>query len=116
MLGVPFYGRGWNDVNDQDDGLFQPSGGKPFGLSHDRLLEEYINKNGFVRHWDDEAKEPFLWNAQSRTFISYDDPESLACKADFIKSEGLAGVMFWEYSEDMKHNELLDALYQDLKK
>ncbi|WP_243132985.1 glycosyl hydrolase family 18 protein, partial [Robinsoniella peoriensis] len=54
--------------------------------------------NGFKRYWDDEAKAPWLFNGD--TFISYEDGESIRCKADYVKEHGLAGMMFWEYSCD----------------
>ena len=37
--------------------------------------KELISGAGFVRGWDDSAKAPYLWNATSNTFISYDDPQ-----------------------------------------
>jgi hypothetical protein len=35
---------------------------------------------GFVHGWDDGATTPYLWNRASRTFITCDDPQSLAIK------------------------------------
>ncbi|MDB6065385.1 MAG: chitinase [Pedosphaera sp.] len=116
VLGLPFYGRAWADVEDKDDGLYQPSTGKLFSPSYDELVDSYINTNGYVRHWDKEAKAPFLWNSQTRTFISYPDPEEFAVKMDYVKTNGLAGVMFWEYGHDLKHRTLVDTLYQGLRK
>jgi chitinase len=116
VLGVPFYGRGWTEVSNENYGLYQASVGKHFEAGYDKLAEDYINTNGFVRFWDDAAKAPYLWNAQSRTFISYADPEALTCKTDYIKSHGLAGVMFWEYHQQLKQKKLLDALWQTLRK
>ncbi len=114
VLGVAFYGRGWTDVNDENKGLFQPVNGKGISFPYRTLAEEYIDKNGFVRYWNQSARAPYLWNAESQTFISYDDVESLAHKVDFVKSKGLGGVMFWEYSQD-KENELLNTLYENLR-
>ena len=50
--------------------------------------------------WDDAAKAPYLWNADSATFITYDDPESLKAKTQFVKSQHLGGIMYWEHSQD----------------
>ena len=65
------------------------------------MVEKYINKNGFVRYWDDEAKAPWLFNGS--VFISYDDEQSLACKISYLKENGLAGIMCWEYICDATH-------------
>ena len=64
--------------------------------------------------WDSQAQAPYLWNKETRTFISYDDPESLRLKCAYIRDKGLAGTMFWEYSAD-KTGVLLDTLFTSLR-
>ncbi len=110
VLGLPFYGRGWADVRPQDNGLYQPATGKRTFISHDELAAGYINKNGFVRYWDAEAKAPYLWNPASRTFISYADEESFGYKLSYVRAKGLAGVMFWEYVHDLQQKKLLNTI------
>lgn len=114
VLGLPFYGRGWADVNDRDHGLYQPAAGKHSFISYDKLADRYINKNGFVRYWDADARAPYLWNAASRTFISYADEESLAHKIAYVRAKHLAGVMFWEYIYDLEQKKLLNTIVRDL--
>ncbi|GAB3790098.1 glycoside hydrolase family 18 protein [Spirosoma horti] len=117
VLGLPFYGRGWADTRDQDNGLFQPATGKHSFISYDELADKYINKNGFTRYWDADAKAPYLWNPTSHTFISYADPESFTYKLAYVKSNDLAGVMFWEYIYDLKQKSvLLNTLVEGLGK
>ena len=114
VLGLPFYGRGWGKVEDKDNGLFQPATGERSFISHDKLAKEYINKNGFVRYWDDEAKAPYLWNPTSKTFISYADEASFVPKIEYVKAKKLAGVMFWEYIYDLEQDKLLNKLVRGL--
>ncbi len=116
VLGLPFYGRGWADVRPQDNGLYQPAAGKHYFISHDELVAKYINKNGFVRYWDADAKAPYLWNPTSRMFITYADTQSLDPKVAYVKQKGLAGVMFWEYIYDLKEDVLLNHLVIELNK
>ncbi|GAB3012996.1 glycoside hydrolase family 18 protein [Spirosoma pulveris] len=117
VLGLPFYGRGWSETRDQDNGLFQPATGKHYFISYDELMAKYINKEGYTRYWDEEAKAPYLWNPTSRTFISYADPESFIYKVAYVKSKKLAGVMFWEYIYDLQQKSiLLNTLVQELNK
>ncbi|MBC3787511.1 glycoside hydrolase family 18 protein [Spirosoma utsteinense] len=115
VLGLPFYGRGWNKVADKDNGLYQPSTGEHQFISYDELADKYINKNGFTRYWDADAKAPYLWNPTTHTFISYADEESFTPKLDYVKAKGLAGVMFWEYTYDLRQKKLLDKLVQGLR-
>jgi chitinase len=100
VLGVPFYGHLWGEVGAANHGLFQA--GKPVKgdwASYASITSDLLN-NGYVRYWDAAAKAPYLYSAEKRIFVSYEDEESLAAKCDYILSNKLAGVMFWEYSGD----------------
>lgn len=116
VLGVPFYGRAWGDVTPRGNGLYQPgkAPAERFDGAYSRLATDVIGRNGFVRYWDAQAQAPYLWNAERRIFITYDDPESLALKARYARDHALGGVMFWEYSNDPTGS-LLDALAAGLK-
>jgi chitinase len=114
VLGVAFYGRGFAGVKPVENGLNQPYA--RFEAAHDysELADKLIGRQGFVRHWDDRAKAPYLWNSSSRTFISYDDRESIGIKAQYVKAHHLGGMMFWELSED-RNDELLDVIVRSLR-
>ena len=114
VMGVPFYGRGWREVNPVADGLYQPGiAVEQMNLAYGRLAAEVVGRDGFARKWDAVAQAPFLWNADRRVFISYDDPESMRLKARYVREKGLGGVMFWQYAEDPS-GALLDALHSTL--
>jgi chitinase len=100
LLGVPFYGRTWGDVPDTNHGLFQP-GKTVAGVNgqYSAIVSGMLGQ-GFTRYWDDAAKAPYLYNAEKRIFVSYEDPESLAVKCAYVRSHKLGGVMFWEYFGD----------------
>ncbi|MFE0559648.1 glycoside hydrolase family 18 protein [Paenibacillus sp. NPDC058910] len=110
VIGAAFYSRKWTDVPDVNNGYLQvaPSSGG-YGPTYTQLAAEYFNNPSYKRYWDDEAKTPYLFDGSS--FITYDDAESLTHKCKYIQDQGLAGIMFWEYSCDATHN-LLDAMYK----
>jgi len=115
VLGVPFYGRTWGAVPATNHGLYQPGtvttpSYAPYGLGPDELL-----KAGYVRYWDSVASAPYLYNAEKQIFVSYDDPQSLALKCNYVLSHKLGGVMFWDYEDDPA-GVLLDALNAGLHK
>jgi chitinase len=116
VLGVPFYGRGWMDVRAERNGLYQP--GVPLvdagGLSYGRIAAELVDKDGYERHWDAIAQQPYLWNASRRIFIAYDDPESVRRKARYVIERGLGGVMYWQHGSD-RTGTLLQALHEALR-
>lgn len=114
-VGIPFYGRKWEGVKtNENNGLFQPS--KSVGMiDFYRNIVPNINKNGFTRYWDKNAQAPYLWNPATKVFISYENKKSIAIKVAYLKKLDLAGVMFWEYSDDSQ-GKLLNAVYQELTK
>ncbi|MBR6358804.1 MAG: chitinase, partial [Lachnospiraceae bacterium] len=85
--------------------------GGGYGPDYGELSTEYVNKKGFVRYWDDEAKAPYLFDGS--TFLSYDDPESLKLKAEYVKEHGYAGCFYWEHKCD-KTRALLNTLHDNL--
>ncbi len=117
VLGVPFYGHGWSGVDDVDHGLYQPAGGDAPGTweagSYDYkdVQKNYLSK--YPRYWNAEAYVPWLYDPQSKTFISYEDPQSLEAKAGYARDQGLAGMMIWEVCQG--DESLLDALHTGLK-
>ena len=114
VIGLAFYGRGWTGVDRADSGLYKSFDRFTQAYTYKQLQTSYIDARGFNRFWDDSAKAPFLWNADSTTFISYEDPESLKYKADYVQQQNLGGVMFWEYSQDA-NSVLLDTLVKALR-
>lgn len=114
VIGAAFYSRIWKGVPNREHGLMQmaeTTGG--YGPSYSTLSEHYVNKNGYARYWDDEAKAPYLFNGNE--FISYEDEFSIRCKLDYMKEKGLRGIMFWEYSQDTTHT-LVPMMAEMLRK
>lgn len=113
VIGAAFYARRWDNVPDVNHGLMQQAGSVgQYGAGYGQLTREFIGKNGFVRYWDDRAQAPYLFNGS--TFISYDDPQSIACKCAYLREKGLRGIMYWEHASDDTHT-LLDAMYRALQ-
>lgn len=64
-----------------------------------KLLE-----SGFKPHYirvDGRISAVFAFSPATRQWISYDDPASIAAKADYVVSRHLAGMMMWEIGEDL---------------
>ena len=104
--GVPFYGHGWSGAESSAAGS-AATGSGPSGAYRD-IAAKYLNALGYTRYWDDVAKVPWLYNAETKHWISYDDPQSMQSKGEYIAAQRLGGAMFWELSND--DGPLLDAL------
>lgn len=108
-LGLAFYGRRFGDVTPEHDGLYQPFASDGGYVTWQQIQRDFLDKGGFVRHWDETAQSAWLWNAAERKMISYDDPQALKAKAAFVRERGLGGVMYWEQSTDPEE-QLLDVV------
>lgn len=114
FLGVAFYGRHFDEVEPDNDGLHQRYHQGGGFLTWREISRDYSKRDGYVRHWDEQAQAPWLWNAQRRHMISYDDPQSLRAKAAFARERGLGGIMYWEHGLD-DDEQLLDAVAAGLR-
>jgi chitinase len=111
VAGLAFFARGWKGVESPDP--WTPGTGSLPAGGYKTIAETFLKNPGFVRHWDGVAKVPWLYNASSKEWISYDDPESIRHKGEYIAAQKLAGAMFWELSHD--NGALLDALRAGLQ-
>lgn len=110
VIGAAFYGKVWTNVT-----AIEPitEGKYARSYSYAQLTREILPSSAYERRWDSVAKSDYLWNPTTSTFISYEGPAALKAKADYVKQNKLAGVMFWEYSNDPEER-LLDALSHEL--
>lgn len=113
VIGAAFYGRAFRGVPPVNNGLYQPNRGVFRGsTSYKGIRDNYEDKNGFTRYWDEIARAPYLYNAADSVFISYDDTVSVRLKTEYAKEQNLGGIMFWQLGGDTQdENGLLDAIY-----
>jgi chitinase len=114
VLGVPFYGRAWQGAS--GDGLFSaatgpaPSNEEPGSMDYTQIRQGPLAI--YRRFWEDDAKAPWLYDAASGTFISYEDAESIQWKVRYIRENHLGGAMVWELGLD--GGTLLNTLSEQL--
>jgi chitinase len=113
LLGVPFYGHSWGHVPESNHGLYQPGQPAPQGYASYEVLTAAIGSSGFTRYWDSISSAPYLYDPVKQTFVSYEDPESLALKGEYVLARELGGVMFWDYESDPS-GQLLAAINKAL--
>ncbi len=106
VLGMPAYGRGWTGTTLQyGTATGGAQGTWEIGIfAYWDLVEKYVSS--LNRGWNDVSKVPYLYG--NNLFISYDDEESIAIKAEYGVAKSLGGMMWWEASDD-KNGVLLDA-------
>jgi chitinase len=108
LFGIPLYARQFNATN-----LYANSTGGdwiPYSDVQHKLSE------GWTRIWDDTAKVPYLLNPEHTQFVTYEDPQSIREKCDYVSSHGLGGVILWSLGQDLYRGEapLLSVVGQNL--
>ncbi|MGC6207462.1 glycosyl hydrolase family 18 protein [Citrobacter werkmanii] len=121
MMGIPFYGRGWGSVAPTEivkglPGLFASGSATVHGAWDDEdqytgtnpyyLLKQYSSSADYTRYWDPESQVPYLYNAKTQEFLTYDDPESIQKKVAYINQQGYGGAIIWDISGDTPEHEL----------
>jgi chitinase len=116
VVGVPFYAKEWKWVTNRKSptGLNEAYDLFAGDVAFYKLRRDYLTAAGFTRGWDSAARAPYLWNAETGTWVSYEDEQSLAEKARFVKAYGLGGMMYWEHSQDPEQA-LLGAIAAELR-
>jgi len=102
VMGMAFYGKGWQMESADNNGLYRKALKSARGGGFTYLKDSLVNRNGYKDYWDAKAKAPYLFNAEKKIFISYDNERSVKEKCKYVKQHHLAGAMFWEYNNDKK--------------
>ncbi len=102
VLGLAFYG-----ISFDSEDLYQPF--TSFGQAHYSDIQPLIG-NGYTRHWDNTCQVPYLTQDDGPVLWSYDDPQSIGLKCDYVIENDLAGVVIWEVTGD-----LIDGQHELLK-
>jgi chitinase len=66
-----------------------------------------LPKPGAEIEYDEEAQAYYSYDYITHELISFDTPEVVQKKVDYILKHGLGGSMFWEAAGDKKGNESL---------
>jgi chitinase len=120
VLGMRIVGAGWQGVGPTNGGLYQPDAGPARGtwdlpgaapsgsFGYQDIEDNYLPS--YTRSWDTEAQVPWLYSADLGIMISYEDPESLAAKANYALANQLGGVMIWNLAADDNQDTLVNAI------
>ncbi|AEU38397.1 glycosyl hydrolase family 18 protein [Granulicella mallensis] len=83
------------------------------GLATYQTIENLLN-HGFTSSYDATRCVVRMYNPTTNTAFSYDNPESVQCKVNYIKANGLGGGYVWALKDDDTSSSLTKALGTDL--
>ncbi len=121
MMGIPYYGRGWGHVPGTElipglPGMFNTGAASVKGAWDDAdqltgtnpwyVLKQKLSTGEYTRYWDSESHVPYLYSKTKQEFLTYDDPQSIKEKVDYINAQGFGGAILWDISGDTPEHEL----------
>ncbi|MDO5601916.1 MAG: glycosyl hydrolase family 18 protein [Oscillospiraceae bacterium] len=146
LMGVPYYTRGWTNVNggngtglhgssktpatgidniwhDLDaNGNEEPAGANPLWHVLNLMNEEGSH---YKKYWDPVGCVPHVWNDETKTFLTFEDEQSIQERINVVKEKNLGGVLIWVMHGDYDYDEaqgkyvvgdtLTTMLYDQLK-
>lgn len=100
LVGIPFY----LTVQSNSGGPGSLTGsGKSIWYS--QLETTYAVSDTMKEYFDEECGVPYRYDSVNKIFVSYENEKSIKRKCEYINSMGLAGIMYWQYGQDV--NDLL---------
>ena len=112
IVGAAFYCRHFDGVPNVNNGLLQPSESVgEYGPNFDGITPQFMAENNFTEYWDEDAEAAYLFNGS--TLVSFESPEAIRRKCNFVKEKGMRGIMYWEHGSDTT-KELLTAMYETI--
>ncbi|OGV18755.1 MAG: hypothetical protein A2X47_01010 [Lentisphaerae bacterium GWF2_38_69] len=133
-MGVASYGRGVETLSDATLGGKTKKSQKSFSVdgslksaadfanwglfegvpNYAYIISNTAPSTGWVYHWDEEEKVPYM--TKDYYFLSFDNPESVGLKADYVNNNNAAGVIIWQVFGDMQFEEGVSYVNPSIKK
>ncbi|HEY4388325.1 MAG TPA: glycosyl hydrolase family 18 protein, partial [Ktedonobacteraceae bacterium] len=112
VIGMPIYGRGWTNVPNTNNGLYQSSSSMQAAPgTYEAGIEDYKvlkNLTGYTTYRNSVTKTSWVYNGS--TFWNYDDPTTIATKMSYINSKGLGGAFSWSLDGDDASGSFVNAV------
>lgn len=99
--------------NGTTTGSFESGATEYFDLMYNYIdFENQKGLNGFKVFTDEEANADYLYNPDSKLFISFDSPRAVKAKGEYVKNKKLAGMITWV--SEMDNGILVNAAREGL--
>lgn len=118
LVGIPFYGRIWNnaegDLKTKNPGLdlkHSTDFSKSY-VDYKLIQNNYLLKGNYQYYENNENLSSYLYDGEN--FISYDSPEIISKKVDYIIKNNYAGIYIADALAD--NGDLIDSLNNSVEK
>lgn len=112
LVGLAFYG-----IRQYGSNGLGTSSTNSASISYRGIYETYLtNVNPqVIIGYDEESESPYIYDAENKILISYENERSIARKCEYVNSIGLGGVMYWQDGHDYE-DILLNAVCDNIRK
>lgn len=112
LLGVPFYGYGWQTTNRDAQAHTFPQTGSTATFKFVQELLTQKDALNVQENWNEDALSPYLsYEKDGQTYVVYyENSRSLSYKLDFVNQLDLGGVAIWALGYEGDSRELWDVI------
>lgn len=110
VLGEPYFSEAFKVSSTDNHGLYQPVVKRTSAPSWTTIKTDLLGDPAWSNHWSSTAAAPWLFNEETKTFVTYDNPRSLSAKSWYAKDHGLRGVFTWALGQDDAQHSLFNAM------
>jgi chitinase len=110
VLGEPYFSLGFTVASTANDGLYQKITGLAGAPGWTQIETSLLHNPAWTGHRSPVTQVPWLFDASTKTFVTYDDPASLSVKSRFARARNLRGVFTWAIDQDDSRHSLVDAM------
>ncbi|KAL1501483.1 hypothetical protein ABEB36_006796 [Hypothenemus hampei] len=102
VVGLPTYGHSFRLLNPRNHDLYAPASGYGklgnFGFASYPIICDFLQTNHITPIFDMESYSPYA--SKYYEWITFDDPQSMSYKAEFIQANNFGGAMIYSLDAD----------------
>lgn len=116
LLGVPFYGYGWQTTSRDSQAQTYPDTGSTASFKRVQKILEQKEELQVEEHWNEDALSPYIsYIENGETYIIYyENSRSLSYKLDYVNQLDLAGIAIWALGYEDNARELWGVVERKL--
>lgn len=112
ILGLPFYGYGWQTTSRDSQATTYPNTGSTYSYERIESILAKRQELKVTEHWHDTALAPYLtYEENEETYVVYyENARSIAYKLEYAKQLDLAGIAIWAIGYEGATRELWEPI------
>lgn len=117
LLGVPFYGYGWQTTSREAQSHTFPETGSTASIERVEGILARAEELQVQEHWNEDALSPYISYIEDEQLyvIYYENSRSISYKLDYVNQLDLGGIAIWALGYEGQSRELWDVINRKVK-